>query len=88
MVERTKEQALVRAAATNVEGRVNVLLCRLDDADHRGVGKFSLLFSPFFVYISFLIVNGISCVRGDHGAGGFPHCGRRLPILPGGCPRY
>jgi hypothetical protein len=24
MVERTKEQALVRAAATNVEGRVNV----------------------------------------------------------------
>jgi hypothetical protein len=35
----------------------------LDDADRRGVGEFSsLLFSSFFVYISFLIVNGISCM--------------------------
>jgi hypothetical protein len=35
----------------------------LDDADRRGVGEFSsLLFSSFFVYISFLIMNGISCM--------------------------
>jgi hypothetical protein len=54
---------LVHAAAADVEGRMNVLLCQLDDADHRGIGEFSsLLFSSFFVYISFLIMNGISCV--------------------------
>jgi hypothetical protein len=39
MVERTEEQALVRAAAVDVEGRANVLLCQLEDADDRGVGE-------------------------------------------------
>jgi hypothetical protein len=42
----------------------------------------SLLFSSFF-YISFLIVDGISCVRGDRGARGSPHYGRCLPGLLG-----
>jgi hypothetical protein len=76
MVERSEEQVLVHAAAANIEGRANVLLHQLDDTDHHGIGKFSsLLFSSFFIYISFLIVNGISCVRGDRGAGGSPHYG-------------
>jgi hypothetical protein len=79
-VEWAEEQALVHVAAADVEGRTNVLLHQLDDADHRGVGEFSsLLFSSFFIYISPLIVNGIMRVRGDHGAGGSSHRGRRLP---------
>jgi high-affinity nickel permease len=62
-VEQAEEQVLVHMAAADVEGRTNVLLHQRDDADRRGVGEFSsLLFSSSFVYISFLIVNGISCV--------------------------
>jgi hypothetical protein len=46
MVDRTEEQALVRAAKSDVEGRANVVLHQLEDANHRGVSKFSsLLFS-------------------------------------------
>jgi hypothetical protein len=63
MVEQTEEQALVRAAAADVEGRANVLLRQLENADHCGVGKFSSLLLPSFFYISFLIVNEISCQR-------------------------
>jgi hypothetical protein len=81
-VEQAEEQALVRAVATYVEGRVNVLLHQLDDAEHCGIDEFS----SFFVYISFLIMNGIVCVRGDHGAGGSPHRGRRLPDYLGVAP--
>jgi hypothetical protein len=46
MVERLEEQALVRTAATDIEGRANVLLCQLEHADHRGSGK-SLPFVSF-----------------------------------------
>jgi pyridoxine/pyridoxamine 5'-phosphate oxidase len=46
MVERTEEQALVHVATVDVEGRMNVLLHQLEDADHRGVGKFSSLQFP------------------------------------------
>jgi hypothetical protein len=38
-----EEQALVRVAAADVEGRANVLLPQLEDANHRGAGKFLLL---------------------------------------------
>jgi hypothetical protein len=64
VVEWTEEQAFFRAAAADIEGRANVLLRQLEDANHRGVSKFlpSVSFLPSFVYISFLIVNGISCV--------------------------
>jgi hypothetical protein len=54
MVERTEEQALIRAAASDVEGRVNVLLCQLEDADHRGASKFS---SPFCSLLLHLFSN-------------------------------
>jgi hypothetical protein len=54
MVEQMKEQALVRVAVADVEGRANVLLCQLEDADHRGAGKFSsLLFSSFLLLYLF-----------------------------------
>jgi hypothetical protein len=46
MVERSEEQALVRVAAADVEGRENVHLGQLEDADHRGSGK-SLPFVSF-----------------------------------------
>jgi hypothetical protein len=39
-----EEQALVRVAAVDVEGRVNILLHQLDAADRCGVGGFFLLF--------------------------------------------
>jgi hypothetical protein len=52
-MELVEEQALVRVAAADVEGRKNVLLRQLGDADHRGVGEFSSLrYSSFSVYIS------------------------------------
>jgi hypothetical protein len=49
MVEQMEEQALVCVAAADVEGRANVLLCQLEDVDHRGIGK-SL---PFYFLPSF-----------------------------------
>jgi hypothetical protein len=55
MVEQAEEHALVRAAVADVEGRANVLLRQLEDADHRGVGKsppFCFLPSFFFVFFS------------------------------------
>jgi hypothetical protein len=71
MVERTEEQALVRVATVDVEGRANILLGQLEDTNHLGVGKsLTFYFLPSFFYISFLIVHGISCVRGDCGARG------------------
>jgi hypothetical protein len=45
-VDQAEEQALIRAAATDVEGRANVLLHQLNNADHRGVGGF-FFFSVF-----------------------------------------
>jgi hypothetical protein len=88
-VERAEEQSLIRVAAADIEGRANVHLRQLDDTNHHGVGKFSsLLFSSFFVYISFLIMSGISFVRGDRGARGPSNRGRWLPGLPRVCPRY
>jgi hypothetical protein len=51
MVERTEEQALIHAVAADVEGRVNVLLRQLEDANHRGVGKFSSLSFPSFLLL-------------------------------------
>jgi hypothetical protein len=65
------EQTLVHVATTDVEGRANILLRQLEDANHLGVGKsLPFYFLPSFFYISFLIVDGISCVRGDCGARG------------------
>jgi hypothetical protein len=85
MVERTEEQALVHVVAADIEERANVLLRQLEDTDHRSAGKsLPFYFLPSFFYISFLIVNGISCVRGDRGARGSSYCGRCLPGLPGG----
>jgi hypothetical protein len=46
MVERSEEQALIRAATADVEGRANVLLRHLEDVDHRGSSK-SLPFVSF-----------------------------------------
>jgi hypothetical protein len=44
--------------AADVEGRVNILLRQLDDADRRGVSEFSSLrSSSFSVYISVLFSN-------------------------------
>jgi hypothetical protein len=43
-VDQKKERALVRTTAADVEGRANVLLHQLDDADRRSVGGFFLLF--------------------------------------------
>jgi hypothetical protein len=51
MVERTEEQALVRATTADVEGRANVLLRQLEDTNHRGVGKFSSLLFPSFLLL-------------------------------------
>jgi hypothetical protein len=49
-VEQAEERALIRVAAADVEGRANVLLRQLGDADRHGVGEFSsLLSSSFFV---------------------------------------
>jgi hypothetical protein len=45
-VDQAEERVLVCAAAADVEGRVNVLLHQLDDADRRGVGGF-FFFSVF-----------------------------------------
>jgi hypothetical protein len=88
MVERMEEQELIHAATADVEGRANVLIRQLEDADHHGIDKsLPFCFLPFFLYISFLIVDVISCVRGDRGARGSPHCGRCLPGLPGSSPR-
>jgi hypothetical protein len=53
-VERSEEQALVRVAAADVEGRANILLRQLEDADHRGASK-SLPFIPFL--LSHLLFN-------------------------------
>jgi hypothetical protein len=47
-VDQAEERALVRVAAADVEGRANVLLHQLDDADHRGVGGF-FFFSVFLL---------------------------------------
>jgi hypothetical protein len=43
-VDQAKERAFVRAAAADMEGRANVLLHQLNNADHRGVGGFFFLF--------------------------------------------
>jgi hypothetical protein len=43
-VDQVEEQALVRVAAVDVEGRANILLHQLDAADRCGVGGFFLLF--------------------------------------------
>jgi hypothetical protein len=52
-MELAEEQALVHVAASDVEGRTNVLLRQLGDTDRRGVGEFSSLrSSSFSVYIS------------------------------------
>jgi hypothetical protein len=48
-VEQAEEWALVRAAVADVDGRANVLLCQLGDADHRGIGEF------FFSSVFFLL---------------------------------
>jgi hypothetical protein len=45
-VDLAEERALIHAAATDVEGRANVLLHQPDNADHRGVGGF-FFFSVF-----------------------------------------
>jgi hypothetical protein len=45
-MDQAEERALVRAAAVDVEGRANVLLNQLDDADRCSVGGF-FLFSVF-----------------------------------------
>jgi hypothetical protein len=42
-VDQAEERALVHAAAADVEGRANVLLHQLDNADRCGVGGFFLL---------------------------------------------
>jgi hypothetical protein len=57
-VEQAEERVLVRAAASDVEGRANVLLRQLDNADHFGIGEFSsLMSSSFSVYSSVLFFN-------------------------------
>jgi hypothetical protein len=61
-VEQAEERALIRpllhVTAVDVEGRANVLLHQLDDADRLGVGEFSsLLSSSFSVYSSVLFSN-------------------------------
>jgi hypothetical protein len=57
-VDQAEERALVRVAAADVEGRVNILLHQLDDTDHCGVGGF-FFFSvfPLLVYSSGLLSN-------------------------------
>jgi hypothetical protein len=53
-VEEAEERALIRAATADIEGRVNVLLRQLGDADRRGIGEFSsLLSSSFFNLVLF-----------------------------------
>jgi hypothetical protein len=47
-VDQAEEWALVRAATMDVEGRTNVLLHQLDDADRRDVGGF-FFFSVFLL---------------------------------------
>jgi hypothetical protein len=42
-VQQAEERALIRAVATDIEGRVNVLLHQLGDMDPRGVGEFFFL---------------------------------------------
>jgi hypothetical protein len=42
-VDQAEERALVSAVAADVEGRANILLHQLGDADRRGVGGFFLL---------------------------------------------
>jgi hypothetical protein len=42
-VQHAEELALIHAATTDVEERVNVLLHQLGDADRRGVGEFFFL---------------------------------------------
>jgi hypothetical protein len=39
-VDQAEERVLVHTTAADVEGRANVLLHQLDDADRRGVGGF------------------------------------------------
>jgi hypothetical protein len=85
-VGRAEEQSLVYAAAADVEGRANVLLHQLEDADRHSVGRFISFCFVLSLYVSFLIVGGISCVRGDHGAARSPSYGRCLPRLPGVAP--
>jgi hypothetical protein len=48
-VQQAEERVLIRVAATDVEGRVNVLLHQLGDADCRGVGEF------FFISVFLLL---------------------------------
>jgi hypothetical protein len=57
-VEQAEEWTLVRMAAADVEGRANILLYQLDDANCRGIGEFSsFLSSSFSVYNSVLFSN-------------------------------
>jgi hypothetical protein len=84
---RAEEQLLVRAVAAGVEVRANVLLRQLEDADHHGIGGFLPFCFALSWYVSFLIVGGLSCVRGDRGAVGSLCYGQRLPRLPRGRPR-
>jgi hypothetical protein len=47
-----EEQSLICVAAVDVEGRANVLLYQLEDADCRGVGRFLPFFFVFFLCMS------------------------------------
>jgi hypothetical protein len=53
-VEWAEEQALVRVATVDAEGRVNVLLHQLNHADHRGIGEFSFLLFFFLLCLHLL----------------------------------